>query len=66
MGEDMSTDAMGDEDPAPDLSSDDDADMDDEEGMDDDEETMTMQEEIVNEVLKRVTQRLVREKMSRN
>lgn len=65
MGDDMSTGAMADEDPAPELSDADDDEMDDEE-MDDDEETMTMQEEIVNEVLKRVTQRLVREKMSRN
>jgi hypothetical protein len=32
---------------------------------DDDEEEPMMQEEIVNEVLKRVTQRIVREKMNR-
>jgi len=42
-----------------------DVDLEGEEGEDEPEEDEMMQEEIVNEVLKRVTQRIIREKMSR-
>jgi hypothetical protein len=62
--------AMGDEEDEPemDMDAEPELDMDAEPEMgedDDDEEEPMMQEEIVNEVLKRVTQRIVREKMNR-
>ena len=60
--------AMGSEEaPEMDAMPDDEEDMmdDEEDMMDDEEEEPALQQEIVNEVLKRVTQRIIREKMAR-
>lgn len=62
--EDMGDMAMAaDEEPEP--AEEPDVDLEGEEGEDEPEEDEMMQEEIVNEVLKRVTQRIIREKMAR-
>lgn len=62
--EDMGDMAMAaDEEPEP--AEEPDVDLEGEEGEDEDDEDEMMQEEIVNEVLKRVTQRIIREKMAR-